>query len=74
MKSIYIVVTLWVLTIALIAVYYTKVRELRQDLGRAVNNTEAALKNASEAYELAETYKAQRDSLQKIVNLKTEKP
>ena len=67
MKSIYIVVTLWVLTMALIAVYYTKVKELRQDLGRAVNNTENALN-------LAETYKAQRDSLQKIANLKTEKP
>ena len=64
MKSIYIAVTLWVLVITFGAVYFAKVKELRQDLGRAVNNTENALN-------LAETYKAQRDSLQKIVNENT---
>jgi len=67
MKSIYIVVTLWVLVITFGALYFSKVKELRQDLGRAVNNTEAAVK-------LSESYKHQRDSLQTIINNQNVKP
>ena len=67
MKAIYIVVTLWVLVITFGALYFAKVKELRQDLGRAVNNTEQAQK-------LSESYKHQRDSLQTIINNQNVKP
>ena len=74
MKSIYIVVTLWVLVITFGCLYFAKVKELRQDLGRAVNNTQEAKELTLKYYRDAQMYREQRDSLQKIVNLKIEKP
>jgi len=81
MKAIYIVVTLWTLTVVFSCVYFAKVKELRQDLGRAVNNTEEAMRQTSEClkagYELKELYiqvSNERDSLQKIVNNQNQKP
>jgi len=67
MKAIYIVVTLWTLVVVFGALYFAKVKELRQDLGRAVENTETAT-------ELANSYKHQRDSLQTIINNQNVKP
>ena len=74
MKAIYIVVTLWTLVVVFGALYFAKVKELRQDLGRAVNNTQEAKELTLKYYRDAQMYRDQRDSLQKIVNLKTEKP
>jgi len=81
MKAIYIAVTLWTVTILFSCLYFAKVKELRQDLGRAVNNTEKAQKLTEDykveldrAINVAEQFMHQRDSLQKIVNNQNQKP
>jgi len=66
-KELKIVLILGLCTVALVSVYQYQINELRESLERSIRNTE-------DCQEIARQYNNERDSLQKIVNLKTEKP